>query len=120
MAAPKFSAISKAPLGEEFPFGLTLVLEQLTENVESLTGQRKKNLSSRVVARGDIENILDMPNQQLIQTTAKAAGVTISGQDVPTHADYLKLVTDVNQLAADVLDTRNKLNQILNAMKGVE
>ena len=120
MAAPKFSAVSKPPLGEEFPFGLTLVLEQLTENVESLTGQRKNNLSSRTIARGDIEDIIDMPTQQLVQTTAKAAGVTISGQDVPPHADYLKLVTDVNQLAADVLDTRNKLNQILNAMKGVE
>jgi|TARA_R100001530_G_C4302637_1_gene150913 tRNA A37 threonylcarbamoyladenosine synthetase subunit TsaC/SUA5/YrdC len=119
MATPKFSAVSKPPIGEEFPFGLTLVLDQITENVQSLTGQNKNNLSSRIVARGDIEDIVDMPTQQLVQTTAKAAGVTISGQDVPTHADYLKLVTDVNQLAADVLDTRNKLNQILNAMKGV-
>ena len=114
----KHSAIQSAPTGTEMPFGLTQILSQLTENSELMSGQLG-NGDSRSIFRGDLADISTMPNQQLISLTAKGAGVTISGTAVPTHADYLNLVRDVNLMTADMLETRNQLNTLLNIMKGL-
>jgi len=112
------SAISTAPIGTEMPFGLTQILTQLTENSELTTGQRGTG-DSRAIFRGDLTDISTMPNQQLISITAKGEGITISGNDVPTHADYLNLVRDVNLMIGDMFETRNQLNTLLNKLKGL-
>lgn len=115
----KHSAINTAPIGTDMPFGLTQILSQLTENSELMSGQLG-NGDSRSVFRGDFGDISTMPNQQLISLTAKGAGVSISGTDVPTLADYQNLIRDVNLMTADMLETRNQINTLLNIMKGLQ
>lgn len=115
----KHSAISTAPVGTDMPFGLTQILAQLTENSELMSGQLGEG-DSRSIFRGDLADISTMPNQKLISLTAKGAGFTISGEDVPSLEDYGKLLNDVNLMTADMFETREQLNTLLNILKGLQ
>jgi hypothetical protein len=54
----------------------------------------------------------------MTRVTATGAGFTISGVNVPSADDYIKLVSDVQQLANDVANLRATVNTLVNQLKG--
>ena len=52
------------------------------------------------------------------QVSAKGAGFTISGQEIPSLEDYNKLRQDVQTLSEDVRITRAVLNTLITQLKG--
>ena len=115
----KHSAINTAPTGVDMPFGLTQILAQLTENSELMSGQLGEG-ESRSIFRGDLDGISTMPTQKLVALSAKGAGFVISGENVPSLEDYGKLLEDVNLMTADMFETREQLNTLLNILKGLQ
>lgn len=113
----RFTAIPAVPQG-----GLTdwqsVLISAVKENVELLTGTRGEvDLASRAVTQGQV-TLLQMPDQDMRQVTAKGAGFTISGQEVVSLEDYGKLLTDVQTLANDLAYTRAVLNALIKQVRG--
>jgi hypothetical protein len=54
----------------------------------------------------------------MTQVTATGSGFTISGTNVPSLDDYVKLVVNVQQLANDVATLRSVVNTLINQLKG--
>jgi hypothetical protein len=51
------------------------------------------------------------------QVTAEGAGFTVSNVTVPSLDDYVKLLSNVQQLANDVASIRNTLNVLIQQLK---
>ena len=83
----RFTAIPAVPQG-----GITdwqsVLISSVKENVELLTGLRgETDLASKAVTRGQI-TLLEQPDQNMKQISAKGSGFTISGQEVAGLDDY--------------------------------
>jgi hypothetical protein len=115
--APRFTAIPAIPQQ-----GLSdwqyLTLNAMKENVELLIGARGSNASGAVaITRGSV-TVAPAPEQTMQQVTAEGAGYTISNVTVPSLDDYVRLVTNVQQIANDVATLRNTVNALINQLKG--
>ena len=113
----RFTAIPAVPQG-----GITdwqsVLITSVKENVELLTGLRgEADLASKAVTRGQI-TLLEQPDQNMRQVSAKGTGFTISGQEVAGLDDVGLLITDVQTLANDVAFTRAVLNALIKQLKG--
>jgi hypothetical protein len=115
MAAPRFAAVPNIPMT-----GLTdwqsYVLSALKENVEILTGARG-GTGGRAVVSGNI-TVAAVPTGTMTRVTAQGASYTISGVTVPSADDYVKLLTNVQELANDVATLRASVNALLIQLKG--
>jgi len=112
----RFTAIPNIPQS-----GLTdwqfNTLNAMKENLELLTGARnEKDGSSRALTKSTV-TVAQAPTQSMQRVTAEGAGFTISGVNVPSLADYEKLVINVQQLANDVAALRNTLNTLIQQLK---
>ena len=108
---PNPSPQGKNPLDIQF-------LGALKENVEVLTGQRgDKAISSAALLR---ENVLSAnpAEQKMTRISATGAGVTISNAQVPTTADYVKALSDIQTLATDLANLRTYVIQLTTALRG--
>ena len=113
----RFTAIPAVPQG-----GITdwqsVLITTVKENVELLTGLRgEADLASKAITRGQI-TLLEQPEQNMRQVSAKGTGFTISGQEVAGLTDYGLLLTDVQTLANDVAFNRTVLNALIRKLKG--
>jgi hypothetical protein len=114
---PRFTAIPNIPQQ-----GLTdwqfVTLNAMKENIELLTGARGNSaVSATAITRGSV-TVQGAPAQSMQRVTAEGVGFTISGVTVPSLDDYVKLITNVQQLANDVAALRNTVNALLNQLKG--
>jgi hypothetical protein len=114
---PRFSAIPTIP-----QTGLTdwqfVTLNAMKENLELLTGARGNSaVSAAAITRGAV-TVADTPAQTMQRVTAEGVGFTISGVTVPSLDDYVKLVTNVQQVANDVAVLRNTVNVLIAQLKG--
>jgi hypothetical protein len=111
---PSFTAIPAIPQA-----GLTdwqyRVLSAMKEDVELLTGARASG-ALRALTRSQL-TVSDAPTQSLQQVTAEGVGFTISGVQVPSLDDYVKLLSNVQQIANDVAQIRNTLNTLIQQLK---
>jgi hypothetical protein len=113
----RFSAVPSVPQG-----GLTdwqaVLFSSLKENVELLIGARgEADLASRAIVKGQI-TVNEASQQNLLRVTAEGKGYTISGQNVADLDDVGKLIKDVQELANDLVYTRNVLNTLIRQLKG--
>lgn len=113
----RFTAIPAVPTG-----GITdwqsVLITSVKENVELLTGLRgEADLASKAITKGQI-TLLEMPDQNMKQVSAKGTGFTISGQEVAGLDDVGLLITDVQTLANDLAYTRAVVNALINQLKG--
>lgn len=113
---PRFTAIPSIPQG-----GLTdwqfNTMTAMKENIELLIGARGSDRSVRAVVSGQI-TVANPPNQTMTRVSAGGAGFTIGGTTVPSLDDYIKLVSDVQQLANDVASLQATVNALINQLKG--
>jgi hypothetical protein len=114
---PRFAAIPAIPQQ-----GLTdwqfNTLNTMKENLELLTGARGGDTTSAAaLTRGSV-TVAPAPTQTMQRITAAGVGFTISGVTVPSLDDYVKLASNVQQLANDVAALRNTVNALINQLKG--
>lgn len=111
----KFSSVPGVPLS-----GLTTqqysLLGALKENVELLTGARSSGRELRAVTKAQLQ-VAPASAQTMSQITAEGAGFTISGVNVPSLDDYVKLLSNVQQLANDVASLRGTVNALIGQLK---
>jgi len=113
----RFTAIPAVPQGGISDWQ-SILISSVKENVELLTGLRgEADLASKAVTRGQI-TLLEQPQQNMKQVSAKGTGFTVSGQEVAGLADYGLLLTDVQTLANDLAFTRTVLNVLIKQLKG--
>jgi hypothetical protein len=112
----RFTSIPSIPQG-----GLTdwqfNTLTALKENVELLTGARGSDNSVKAVVSGQV-TVANPPNQVMTRVNAEGVGFTVGSATVPSLDDYVKLVTNVQQLATDVSNIRATLNTLINQLRG--
>lgn len=110
---PTFAPLRDVPLTglSEWEYSL---LGGMKENLEILTGARV--LGVRAVM-SDTVQVAALGNQSMLQTSTTGAFYTISGVDVPTHADYLQLREDLQALANDLTYTRAAFDVLLRQLK---
>lgn len=112
----RFAAIPAVPQSNLNPWEFA-TLNALKENVEILTGARgDATAANRALIRGQV-TVAGAPNQTMTQVSAKGVGFTISGVNVPSAEDYIKLVNDVQNLANDVASIRATLNTLIQQLK---
>jgi len=93
-------------------------LNAMKENVELLTGARRGGAASAAaLTRGSI-TVAAAPAQTMQRVTAIGTGYTISNVTVPSLDDYVRLVTNVQQIANDVAVLRSTVNALINQLKG--
>ena len=113
---PRFTAIPSIPQS-----GLTdwqfNTLNAMKENLELLIGARGSDSSVRALVAGQV-TVSNPATQRMTQITAQGVGYTISGVTVPSLDDYVKLATNVQQLADDVASLRSTVNTLVNQLKG--
>lgn len=113
---PRFTAIPSIPQS-----GLTdwqfQTMNAMKENLELLTGARGSDNSVRALTAGQV-TVNNAAEQRMTRITAQGVGFTVSGVDVASLADYLKLASNVQQLADDVASIRSTLNALINQLKG--
>lgn len=110
---PSFSAIRDIPQTglSEWEWAL---LSALKENLEVLMGQRQSGVKAVTT---DSISVVQQDVQQMKQITAQGAGYTISGSTVPSLDDYVKLMTNVQQLANDLASLQNVLNTLIGQLR---
>jgi hypothetical protein len=90
-------------------------LNGVKQNVEVLTGQRgNTGYQAIITGRVGVEPIGDL---NLRQVTATGAGFTISGVNVASAEDYVKLIVDVQTLIGDVALLKERLNTLISQLK---
>ena len=114
----RFVSVPAVPTNTDLNQQLTVLIENIKENVELLTGLRDEaDRISKSVTQGQV-TVLSLPTQNMQQLSAKGVGFTISGQDVVSLEDYGKLLLDVQVLANDLKSTRASLNALILQIKG--
>lgn len=114
----RFTSVPAVPTNTELNQQLLVLIENIKENVELLTGLRDEaDAISKAITQGQVR-VNNLPVQDMRQLSAKGAGFTISGQDVVSLEDYGKLLLDVQTLANDVAFTREALNALITQIKG--
>lgn len=117
---PRFTAIP-AIAYEGLTGNQGTLLTTIKENLELTTGTRGEADSGSRAVTWDQITLSYLGEQELRQVTARGAGVTIAGADVPTLADYGALLNDVQRLANDLAYTRQTVDiliQQLNPARG--
>jgi hypothetical protein len=90
----------------------------LKENIELLAGTGTElDGASRAITKGQV-SITSTPTQNMTRVTASGTGYTISGVTVPSLDDYAKLVSDVQNLANDVVNLRSAVNILISQLRG--
>ena len=114
----RFVSIPSVPTNSQLSQQITVMIENLKENVELLTGLRDEaDRISKSITQGQI-TVENLKIQNMKQVSAKGAGFTISGQEIPSLEDYNKLRQDVQTLSEDVRITRAVLNTLITQLKG--
>ena len=112
----RFSAVPAVPLVGLNPAEYATITS-LKENGELLIGARGQiGESNRALLKGQI-TVSEAPQQAMRQVTAEGVGFTVSGVTVPSIDDYVKLLSNVQQLANDVAAVRNTLNVLIQQLK---
>jgi len=113
----RFAATPDLPAGG-MPEWQAAILAALKENVELLCGTRgEANTPSAAVTQGSI-SVKPLGDQSLVTTTARGNGFTISGSDVASLAEFVKLIADVQTLANDLYYTRQAFDRLISELKG--
>lgn len=114
--SPRFTSIPSIPQS-----GLTdwqfNTLNAMKENIELLIGARGSDNSIRAIVTGQIA-VTNPAAQTMTRVTAEGTGYTISGVTVPSLDDYVKLISNVQQLANDVANLQTTVNTLINQLKG--
>jgi len=114
----RFISVPAVPTNTNLSQQITVLIENIKENVELLTGLRDEaDAISKSITQGQV-TLLNMPIQNMRQVAAKGVGFTISGEKVASLDDYGKLIVDVQTLANDVKVTRDVLNILIRQLKG--
>jgi hypothetical protein len=93
------------------------VLNSLKENVELLTGTRgEADGASRALLKGQMTTSPPAA-LQFTALSARGVGVTISGAQVPTLADYVSLLRDVQLIANDVARLRATVDTLIQQLR---
>lgn len=112
----QFTAIPAVPQGGLNQWEYSTITA-LKDNVELLIGARgDMGASSRAITKGQV-SVSEAPQQVMRQVTAEGVGFTISDVNVPSMNDYVKLLSNVQQLANDVASIRNTLNALIQQLK---
>lgn len=112
----RFTAIPAVPQGGLNQWEYSTITA-LKDNVELLIGARGDiGASSRAITKGQV-SVSEAPQQAMRQVTAEGVGYTISNVTVPSIDDYVKLLSNVQQLANDVASIRNTLNVLIQQLK---
>lgn len=113
----RFSAIPNVPQSG-VDFWQVQTLTAMKENLELLTGTGGElDGSSRALTRSTV-TVNTAPTQTMTRVTATGTGFTISGVQVASLEDHIKLVTNVQQLANDVASLRATVNALINQLRG--
>jgi hypothetical protein len=92
-------------------------LNAVKQNVELLIGVRgEQDLSSRALLKSSVR-IVSAPEPSIRGLSAVGSGVSISGVQVPSLADYQALVRDVQLLTNDVAQLRAALNTLISQLR---
>ena len=114
---PKFTGIRDVPL-EGINFAVYESMISMKQNLELLTGQRgESDNASRAITPAYI-TVAEVGIQRSTSLTAEGAGVILQNTRLPSYDDYVKLITDVRNMAADVAEIRATLNGLLAQLKG--
>jgi hypothetical protein len=93
------------------------VLGSIKENVELLTGTRgEADGASRALLRGQI-TVSQTAAPQFTALTARGAGVSVGGAQVPSLADYISLLRDVQLLANDIARLRATVDTLIQQLR---
>ena len=114
----RFISVPAVPTNTDLSQQITVLIENIKENVELLTGLRDEaDGISKSITQGQI-TVLNMSIQNMQQVSAKGIGFSVSGQTLASLDDYGKLINDVQSLANDVRVTRDVLNILIRQLKG--
>ena len=113
---PSFTSIPNIPQGGITDWQFS-TLTAMKENIELLTGARGLDNSVRAIVNGQV-TVPSPAAQTMSRVTAAGTGFTISGVNVPSLDDYVKLLSNVQQLANDVASLRATVNTLINQLKG--
>ena len=113
---PKFAAIPNIPQTgvDNWQY---YTLSAMKENIEQLAGLRGGDASNQAITRGAV-TVSNAPTPVMQRVSAAGTGYTIGGASVPALEDYIKLVTDVQQLANDVSALNNTVNALIAQLRG--
>jgi hypothetical protein len=92
-------------------------LTAMKENLDLLTGAGGDGAESAAALTRASITIDDVPDQTMTKVEAIGAGYTISGQQVPDLADYVTLITNVQQLANDVATLQSYVNALIAQLR---
>jgi hypothetical protein len=93
------------------------VLGALKENVELLTGTRgEADGASRALLKGQV-SVAQTATPQFVALSARGSGLTISGAQVPSLADYVSLLRDVQLIANDVARLRATVDTLIQQLR---
>ncbi len=113
----RFTAIPNVPQAG-VDYWQSQMLNAVKTNVELLAGIGSElDGASKAITKSSV-NVNIAPPQTMSQVTARGSGFTINSVQVPSLADYGELVGNVQQLANDVANLRNTLNNLINQLKG--
>lgn len=92
-------------------------LNAMKQNVELLIGTRgEQDLTSRALLKSSVA-ITSAPEPSIRDVSAVGSGLTISGVQVPSLADYQSLVRDVQLLVNDVAQLRAAVNTLISQLR---
>jgi len=109
---PQYAGLPAVP-NEGLPQWQYDLLSAMKENIEILMGQRGPGRS----VTNDTIGVVPQQFQTMRQISARGDYVTLSGYPVPIMADYVKLLSDVQQLATDVSKIQDALNALLQNVR---
>lgn len=93
-------------------------LTAMKQNIELLIGTRgEQDLSSRALLRSSVR-LSSVPEPSIRSVSAVGSGLSISGAQVPSLADYQALVKDVQLLTNDVGQLRAAVNALISQLRG--
>lgn len=109
---PQFQGMPAIP-NDKIPQWQYDLLSAMKENIEILMGTRGPG---RAVTN-DTVGVQPQRFQIMTQVSARGEFTTNAATGVPTIADYIRLLNDVQQLAADVAKIQDALNALLRNMR---
>jgi len=112
---PTFAALRDIPTTGLSEWEASL-LNGMKENIELLTGARVNGVKA-VMSDVLASRIKAVDNLTSRQITAVGAGFNISGNNVPSLADYNLLRQDVQTLINDVARMQTTLNNLIQALE---
>ena len=114
----RYAAIPAVPQGQLSGAATVVLISSLKENVELLTGTRgEDDNASKAIAVSQVQQST-LGVQNMLQVSAQGQGFTVSGQQLASFSDFVKLINDVQILANDLAETRTALNNLLGQLKG--